>query len=165
MNRSRLGKSRSVQLAEMFRWMNISPQLRWNMRSENGPCSRVTWLWYSSAGLLLRDPYSSSRANGLKTDDSRTRARVPFGCMLPPYLIPYAVARGGPVPRSAPGGRAGGAPGQLCRLSRHDRTARMRNCGTTELLRACDMAATQGSAGVRWLGSALLNRDASTARA
>lgn len=48
------------------------------MRSENGPCVRVTWLWYSSIRLMTRDPNASSCANGLKTDDSRTRARA-FG--------------------------------------------------------------------------------------
>jgi len=35
---------------------------RWNMRREKGPCTRVTWLWYSSMGLIARLPCSSSRA-------------------------------------------------------------------------------------------------------
>ena len=42
---SRVGKSSSVHGAEMFFWIIISPQERWNMRSEKLPCSRVTWLW------------------------------------------------------------------------------------------------------------------------
>ena len=48
--------------AEMFCWIIRMPQERWNMRRENGPCSRVTWLWYSSIGLMLRLPNSSSCA-------------------------------------------------------------------------------------------------------
>ena len=31
--------------ASMLAWMSISPQERWNMRSEKGPCTRVTWFW------------------------------------------------------------------------------------------------------------------------
>src|SRR5450759_3524440 len=54
MKRSRVGKSRTVQGALMLRCISISPQARWNMRSEKGPCARVTWLWYSSAGLIAR---------------------------------------------------------------------------------------------------------------
>ncbi len=42
---SRVGKSRTVVGAEMFCWIMRMPQERWNMRRENGPCSRVTWLW------------------------------------------------------------------------------------------------------------------------
>ena len=42
---SRVGKSSTVQGAEMFSWIIMMPQERWNMRSENAPCSRVTWLW------------------------------------------------------------------------------------------------------------------------
>jgi len=42
--RSRVGKSSSVHGAEMFSWISISPHDRWCMRSENGPCPRVTWL-------------------------------------------------------------------------------------------------------------------------
>ena len=79
MNRSREGKSMTVQGAEMFCWRNIRLHVRWNMRSENGPCSRVTWLWYSSTGLIARLPNSSSCAKGLKTEESRMRARVPLG--------------------------------------------------------------------------------------
>ena len=60
--RSRVGKSRSVVGASRFAWMSIRPHERWNMRSENGPCTRVTWLWYSSIGLIARLPCSSSRA-------------------------------------------------------------------------------------------------------
>ena len=48
--------------AEMLCWMKMMPHDRWNMRSENGPCSRVTWLWYSSIGLIDRLPNSSSWA-------------------------------------------------------------------------------------------------------
>ena len=44
-NRSRVGKSSTAHGAEMLCWMKMMPQDRWNMRSENGPCSRVTWLW------------------------------------------------------------------------------------------------------------------------
>src|SRR3972149_6592408 len=73
MNRARVGKSRTVQGAEMFSRRNIRLHVRWNIRSENGPCSRVTWLWYSSTGLIARDPNSSSTANGLKTDVRRIR--------------------------------------------------------------------------------------------
>ena len=47
-----MGKSSTVQGAEMFSWIIMMPQERWNMRSENGPCARVTWLWYSSIGLM-----------------------------------------------------------------------------------------------------------------
>ena len=42
--------------------MSIRPQERWNRRSENGPCTRVTWLWYNSIGFRTRLPYSSSWA-------------------------------------------------------------------------------------------------------
>ena len=63
----------------MFAWISISPHERWNIRSENGPCTRVTWLWYSSIGLIARLPYSSSWAYGPKTLVSRTRAREPRG--------------------------------------------------------------------------------------
>ena len=59
---SRVGKSSTVVGAEMFSWIIRMPQERWNMRSENGPCSRVTWLWYSSIGLMVRLPNSSSWA-------------------------------------------------------------------------------------------------------
>ena len=62
MKRSSVGKSSSVQGASMFAWISIRPQLRWNIRSENGPCIRVTWLWYSSIGFIARLPYSSSWA-------------------------------------------------------------------------------------------------------
>ncbi len=62
MKRSSVGKSSSVQGASMFAWISIRPQERWNIRSENGPCARVTWLWYSSIGLIARLPYSSSCA-------------------------------------------------------------------------------------------------------
>src|SRR5262245_19523856 len=72
MKRSRVGKSRTVHGAEMFSRRNIRLHVRWNIRSEKGPCSRVTWLWYSSAGLMVRDPNSSSIANGLNTDVSST---------------------------------------------------------------------------------------------
>ena len=56
------GKIQHVVGAEMFFWIIRMPHDRWNMRSENGPCSRVTWLWYSSIGLILRLPNSSSWA-------------------------------------------------------------------------------------------------------
>ena len=56
------GKSSTVVGAEMFFWIIRMPHERWNMRSENGPCSRVTWLWYNSIGLILRLPNSSSWA-------------------------------------------------------------------------------------------------------
>ena len=36
MKRSSVGKSSSVQGASMFAWIIIRPQLRWNIRSENG---------------------------------------------------------------------------------------------------------------------------------
>ena len=73
-NRSRVGKSRSVLGAEILRWIIIRPQERWNMRSEKLPCSRVTWLWYSSMGLMERLPNSSSRAYGPNTELNSTRA-------------------------------------------------------------------------------------------
>ena len=38
------------------------PQDRWNIRSEKAPCARVTWLWYSSIGLMERLPNRSSCA-------------------------------------------------------------------------------------------------------
>ena len=41
---SRVGKSNSVQGAEMFAWIIMMPQERWNIRRENAPCARVTWL-------------------------------------------------------------------------------------------------------------------------
>jgi hypothetical protein len=56
------GEVEHVQGAEMFCWMSMMPHERWNIRSENGPCSRVTWLWYSSIGLMARLPNSSSCA-------------------------------------------------------------------------------------------------------
>ena len=62
MKRSSVGKSSSVQGASMLAWISMMPQLRWNIRSENGPCVRVTWLWYSSIGFIARLPYSSSWA-------------------------------------------------------------------------------------------------------
>src|SRR3954464_8128583 len=55
----------------------MMPHERWCMRSENGPCARVTWLWYSSIGLMARLPNSSSAANGPNTEESNTR--VVFG--------------------------------------------------------------------------------------
>ena len=64
----------------MFAWISIRPQQRWNIRSENGPCTRVTWLWYSSIGLIARLPYSSSWAYGPNTLVNSTLARVPKGC-------------------------------------------------------------------------------------
>ena len=30
--------------AEIFSWIIMMPQERWNMRSEKLPCARVTWL-------------------------------------------------------------------------------------------------------------------------
>ena len=45
---------RTVVGAEIFCWILRIPHDRWNMRRENGPCSRVTWLWYSSIGLIFR---------------------------------------------------------------------------------------------------------------
>ena len=33
-----------MQGAEMFAWIIMMPHERWNMRSENAPCARVTWL-------------------------------------------------------------------------------------------------------------------------
>ncbi len=42
---SRVGKSSTVQGAEIFCWIIMIPHERWNMRSENPPCARVTWLW------------------------------------------------------------------------------------------------------------------------
>ena len=47
-----MGKSSTVVGAEMFSWIIMMPQERWNMRRENAPCARVTWLWYSSMGLM-----------------------------------------------------------------------------------------------------------------
>jgi hypothetical protein len=52
-----VGKSSTVAGAEMFSWIIMIPQERWNIRSENAPCARVTWLWYSSMGLMARLPY------------------------------------------------------------------------------------------------------------
>ena len=43
--RSSVGKSSSVVGARRLAWISISPHERWNMRSENAPCTRVTWLW------------------------------------------------------------------------------------------------------------------------
>ena len=60
--RSRGGKSSSVTGASRLAWIIIRPHERWNMRSEKPPCPRVTWLWYSSIGLIARLPYSSSCA-------------------------------------------------------------------------------------------------------
>ena len=60
MKRSSRGKSNTVQAASMLAWMSMIPQLRWNIRSENAPCVRVTWLWYNSIGFICRLPYSSS---------------------------------------------------------------------------------------------------------
>jgi hypothetical protein len=65
--------------ASRFAWISISPHERWNIRSEKPPCTRVTWLWYSSIGLIARLPCSSSRAYGPKTLVSSTRAREPSG--------------------------------------------------------------------------------------
>ena len=42
--RSSDGKSSRTQGASILAWISISPQERWNMRSEKGPCTRVTWL-------------------------------------------------------------------------------------------------------------------------
>ncbi len=39
------GSPAAVQGASMLAWIIIRPQLRWNIRSENAPCVRVTWLW------------------------------------------------------------------------------------------------------------------------
>ena len=41
---SRVGKSSTVDGAEMFSWIIMMPHERWNMRSEKAPCTRVTWL-------------------------------------------------------------------------------------------------------------------------
>jgi hypothetical protein len=41
---SRVGKSSTGQGAEMFSWINMMVQDRWNIRKENALCSRVTWL-------------------------------------------------------------------------------------------------------------------------
>jgi hypothetical protein len=57
-----VGKSSSAQGAEMFAWIIMMPHERWNIRSENGPWARVTWLWWSSIGLMARLPNSSSCA-------------------------------------------------------------------------------------------------------
>src|ERR1019366_10091678 len=86
-----VGKSSTVVGAEMFFWIIRMPHDRWNMRSENGPCSRVTWLWYNSIGLILRLPNASSWAYGPKTELNSTRARVPLGWVIiveNPYLNP-----------------------------------------------------------------------------
>src|SRR3954468_10422175 len=55
----------------------MMPHERWCIRSENGPCARVTWLWYSSIGVMARLPNSSWAANGPNTEESNTR--VVFG--------------------------------------------------------------------------------------
>ena len=81
MKRSSVGKSSTVQRAWMLAWMSISPQLRWNIRMENAPCMRVTWLCQSSMGLMRRLPYSSSWAYGPKTLHSSTLALPPSGCL------------------------------------------------------------------------------------
>ena len=49
------------------------------MRSEKGPCSRVTWLWYSSMGLIRRLPNSSSCAYGPKTEAEQNAGLRTFG--------------------------------------------------------------------------------------
>jgi len=61
-NFSHEGKSISVLGAVMFAWIIMMPHERWNIRNENAPCARVTWLWYSSIGLIARLPNLSSRA-------------------------------------------------------------------------------------------------------
>jgi hypothetical protein len=61
-NASRDGKSSTVHGAEMFFWIIMMPHERWNIRSEKAPCARVTWLGYSSIGLIDRLPNSSSCA-------------------------------------------------------------------------------------------------------
>jgi len=38
------GKSSTVQGPKIFSWIIMMPQDRWNMRRENTPCSRITWL-------------------------------------------------------------------------------------------------------------------------
>ena len=38
----RVGKSSTVQGAEILAWIIMMPQERWNMRSEKLPCARVT---------------------------------------------------------------------------------------------------------------------------
>lgn len=62
MNRSSVGKSSNMQGAWRLTWISISPQERWNIRKENGPWTRVTWLCHSSIGFSSRLPYSSSWA-------------------------------------------------------------------------------------------------------
>ena len=62
----------------MLAWMSIRPQERWNIRSENGPCTRVTWLWYSSIGLMR--PAAVLVVLGIGSEDARQqhpRAREP----------------------------------------------------------------------------------------
>ena len=49
--------------------MSIRPQERWNRRSENGPCTRVTWLWYNSIGFL--QPAAILIVLGIRSEDAR----------------------------------------------------------------------------------------------
>ena len=63
----------------MFCWIIMMPQERWNIRSEKGPCARVTWLWYSSIGLMARLPYSSSWAYGPKTEAEENTGSTALG--------------------------------------------------------------------------------------
>ncbi len=56
-NRSSVGKSKSVHGALRFTWSSISPQERKKARNEKPCCTRVTWLWQSSIGLMTRLPY------------------------------------------------------------------------------------------------------------
>ena len=39
------GSRAGCRAPSMLAWIIIRPQERWNMRSENGPCTRVTWFW------------------------------------------------------------------------------------------------------------------------
>ena len=45
-----------MQGASKLTCINIKPQERLNVRSEKPCCTRVTWLWYSSIGLMSRLP-------------------------------------------------------------------------------------------------------------
>ena len=56
--------------------MSIRPQERWNSRSENGPCTRVTWLWYNSIGFL--QPAAIFVVLGIRSKDAAQQDAGPM---------------------------------------------------------------------------------------
>ena len=49
---SRVGKSRSVEGAEMFSWIIMMPHERWNIRNEKHPWARVLVVAVQNPGFL-----------------------------------------------------------------------------------------------------------------